>query len=68
VSCLVRDPSKASIISKAYPAARTVIGDLDSTDLIEKEAEKADIVLRSCILYPSLLRTKHSCRSRKYEA
>lgn len=43
---LVRDEQKAEQVSKAYPKARIVLGDLDSTALLEDEARKADIVVR----------------------
>lgn len=43
---LVRTQEKADIVKKAFPKARTVIGDNDSADLLKEEASKADIVLR----------------------
>ena len=46
ISCLVRDAEKASIIKKAYPDVRIVEGDLDSVDIIRKEAKDADVVFR----------------------
>jgi len=33
-------------VKDAFPNIRLVIGDLDSSDLIEKEAAKADVVIR----------------------
>lgn len=45
VTVLVRDQAKAECITKAYPSAKTVVGDLDSTELLEKEASQAHIVL-----------------------
>ncbi|KAJ9607137.1 hypothetical protein H2200_008209 [Cladophialophora chaetospira] len=44
MSCLVRDAEKGSIIKKAYPDVRIVEGDLDSIDIIRKEAKDADVV------------------------
>jgi len=42
---LVRDSHAAETVSQAYPKVRTVVGDLDDSDLVKSEAEKADIVL-----------------------
>lgn len=42
---LVRDIHAAETISQAYPKVRTVVGDLDDSELVEQEAGKADIVL-----------------------
>ena len=46
IACLNRDPKKAEQIRAAYPGVEIVPGDLDSIEVIRKEAEKADIVLR----------------------
>ena len=43
---LVRTEEKAELVKKSFPSARTVIGDLDSSKLIEDEAARADVVLR----------------------
>ena len=45
VTVLVRDQTKADSITKAYPSTKTVVGDLDSTELLEQEASQANIVL-----------------------
>lgn len=45
-TALVRTNQKADVVKKAYPSTRTVIGDLDNSDLLKEEASKADIVLR----------------------
>lgn len=45
ITCLVRNSDKGSQIASQYPSAHLVYGDLDNGDLLEKEAEKADIVL-----------------------
>lgn len=45
-SLLVRTEEKAKKIKQAYPNVRIVIGDLDASDILEREAAKADIVLR----------------------
>ncbi|QPC74612.1 hypothetical protein HYE68_005364 [Fusarium pseudograminearum] len=42
---LVRDSHAAETIAQAYPKVRTVVGDLDDSELVEQEAGKADIVL-----------------------
>lgn len=44
-SVLLRDSNKAAAVSKAYPEVRIVLGDLDSTALIEEEARQADVVI-----------------------
>jgi hypothetical protein len=46
----LRDSDKAAIISKAYPRVRVVLGDLDSTSLIEEEARQADVVISKAII------------------
>jgi hypothetical protein len=43
---LVRTKEKADAVKKVYPSAEIVLGDLDSSSLLEEEAAKADIVLR----------------------
>lgn len=53
LSALVRSQAKATQVTSKYPHIRTVIGDLDSSELIEKEVQDADIVFRmSSFLYP----------------
>ncbi|KAJ4137201.1 hypothetical protein NW768_002783 [Fusarium equiseti] len=42
---LVRDSHAAETVSQAYPKVRTVVGDLDDSNLVKSEAEKADIIL-----------------------
>ncbi|KAJ5165309.1 uncharacterized protein N7500_007139 [Penicillium coprophilum] len=43
-SALVRSKEKAAQVTSKYPQIRTVIGDLDSSELIEEEVKNADIV------------------------
>lgn len=45
--CLVRTEQKGEQVKKAFPNARIVLGDLDNSALLEEEAAKADIVLRT---------------------
>ncbi|KAF4556533.1 Hypothetical protein D9617_1g084110 [Elsinoe fawcettii] len=45
VSCLVRHASSSDGIRRILPAARIVVGDLDQTDLVEREAGDSDLVL-----------------------
>ncbi|RGP76564.1 hypothetical protein FLONG3_5226 [Fusarium longipes] len=45
VATLVRDSHAAETISQKYPKVRTVVGDLDDSELVEREAERANIVL-----------------------
>ncbi|KAJ5716386.1 hypothetical protein N7493_008297 [Penicillium malachiteum] len=44
LSALVRNKEKAAVVSSKYPKIRVVHGDLDSSDIIEEEVKKADIV------------------------
>lgn len=46
-ACLVRSKKKAEAVKKAYPSARIVHGGLDDSAILEEEAAKADIVLRT---------------------
>ena len=48
-SALVRSEDKSKQVTSKYPQIRTVIGDLDSSELIEEEVKNADIVFRTCI-------------------
>jgi len=45
ITALVRNSDKGAKVAKVYPSIRLVYGDLDSSDLITAEAQKADIVL-----------------------
>jgi uncharacterized protein YbjT (DUF2867 family) len=42
---LVRTEEQAVIIHSAFPTVETVLGDLDSSKVLEAEAAKADVVL-----------------------
>ncbi|KAK5127897.1 hypothetical protein LTR85_005014 [Meristemomyces frigidus] len=44
ITCLVRNSDKGALVVKDYPKIKLVYGDLDSTELLEEEAKKADIV------------------------
>jgi len=46
ISALLRDQDKANIVARAFPNVNLVLGDLDDVDIIDREASKADIVLR----------------------
>jgi N-acetyl-gamma-glutamylphosphate reductase len=48
ITALVRNSDKGAKVAKVNPSIRLVYGDLDSSDLITAEAQKADIVLRKC--------------------
>lgn len=43
----MRTQEKADKVKKAYPNVNIVLGGLDDSELLEKEAAKADIVLRT---------------------
>jgi N-acetyl-gamma-glutamylphosphate reductase len=45
-SALVRTKEKATQLVSKFPKVRIVYGDLDSADILEEEAMKADIVYR----------------------
>lgn len=45
-TALVRSEDHAKKITEKYPSVKVVLGNLDSYDLLKKEAAKADIVLR----------------------
>ncbi|KAL8922109.1 MAG: hypothetical protein Q9172_003714 [Xanthocarpia lactea] len=45
VAALVRNSEKGAQVASQYPAIRLVYGDLDSAEVLEEEARKADIVL-----------------------
>ncbi|KAF1987611.1 NAD(P)-binding protein [Aulographum hederae CBS 113979] len=44
ITALVRSPDKGAKVAQKYVSVRLVYGDLDSKDVIEEEAAKADIV------------------------
>ncbi|KAI7522723.1 NAD(P)-binding protein, partial [Hortaea werneckii] len=44
ITALVRNSDKGAQVAKEYPNVKLAYGDLDSTDLLEEEAKKADIV------------------------
>lgn len=50
VSVLVRNKDKAAKLSSEYPNARVVLGDLDSSTVIEEETKNANIVLSASIM------------------
>lgn len=47
---LLRNKEKADQVVNAYPKVRVVLGDLDSSALLEEEARKADVVVRKFVL------------------
>lgn len=46
MTCLVRSEAKGKLITDKYPHIKTVVGDLDSSDLLAEQAKAADIVYR----------------------
>ncbi|KAF3934953.1 hypothetical protein ABW19_dt0208550 [Dactylella cylindrospora] len=44
ITALVRNEKQADQIETVYPNVRTILGDLDSSDLIKEESAKSDIV------------------------
>jgi len=53
ITALVRNSNKGAQVAAVYPKVSLVYGDLDSTDLLTKEASKADIVCRKHYLQPT---------------
>jgi translation initiation factor IF-1 len=49
ITCLVRNSDKGAQIASQYSRVRLVYGDLDSAELLEEEAQKADIILRKAL-------------------
>lgn len=45
ITILVRDPQKAKHILDSFPRVRTVIEDLDNTEVLEREASQASVIL-----------------------
>lgn len=52
ISALVRSEEKAKQLTSVYPNVRTVLGDVESTELIADEVKKADIVYSMSPQYP----------------
>lgn len=52
ITALVRTAEKEKLVKDSYPDVRVVQGDNDSSDLLEKEAAAADIVIRESISKP----------------
>lgn len=49
ITCLVRNSDKGAQIASQYSRVRLVYGDLDSAELLDEEAQKADIILRKAL-------------------
>ncbi|KAL5118766.1 hypothetical protein ACEQ8H_003269 [Pleosporales sp. CAS-2024a] len=47
ITALVRTEEKAQPVKKAFPNIRIVLGDLDSSKLLEEEAAKADVIIHT---------------------
>ncbi|KAK6356351.1 hypothetical protein TWF718_000712 [Orbilia javanica] len=45
ITAMARDQDKANLITAVYPSVRTVIGNLDSSDIIIPESSAADIII-----------------------
>jgi uncharacterized protein YbjT (DUF2867 family) len=43
---LVRNEEQAKIVKARFPSAETVIGDLDSHEVLVEQGKRADVVLR----------------------
>lgn len=51
VVCLVREEEQGRRIQRRWSSVEVVIGDLDSDEVLQREAAKADVVIREC--FPS---------------
>ncbi|KAI1256436.1 hypothetical protein MGN70_001560 [Eutypa lata] len=47
IAALIRSRETAERISDTFPKVRTVVGDLDDAELVEREASEANVVLRN---------------------
>jgi uncharacterized protein YbjT (DUF2867 family) len=45
ITALLRDQEKADRLQSQYPNVKTLIGDLQSTDVVKNAAKEADIVI-----------------------
>lgn len=50
ITALVRNTDKGAQVAAEYPKVKLVYGDLDSSDLLEEESKKADVVCRTSTL------------------
>jgi N-acetyl-gamma-glutamylphosphate reductase len=57
ITCLVRNSSKGAKVASQYPKVNLVYGDLDSTELIETECKKADLIYRTALRMLDCLRS-----------
>lgn len=55
ITCLVRNSDKGAQVASQFASVSLVYGNLDSVDLIEAEANKADIVLSTFLLLAVVL-------------
>ena len=46
IAALVRNVEKGAKLKQAFPNVRLVTGELESADVLEMEAQKADVVIR----------------------
>ena len=46
VTALVRNSDKGAVVAKEYASVKLVFGNLDSVELLEEEAKRADVVCR----------------------
>jgi uncharacterized protein YbjT (DUF2867 family) len=51
LAALVRNEEQAQIIGKTWPSVETIIGDLDSHEILLEQGAKADVVLRKHNLF-----------------
>ncbi|ORY06502.1 hypothetical protein BCR34DRAFT_590578 [Clohesyomyces aquaticus] len=47
ISALIRTQGKVNLVTKAYPKVRVVLGSLDDSSILRKEAATADIVIHT---------------------
>jgi hypothetical protein len=59
IIALVRNARHVETIQSVFPQIKTIIGDLDSVEIIEQQSAEADIVLRKPVQFPWRLVTTH---------
>ena len=47
ITCLVRNSEKGALVASQFAKVRLVYGDLASEQILEEEAKKADVVIRT---------------------
>lgn len=65
IACLIRTQDKADKVKQTYPNIRAVLGGLDDSKLLEDEAAKADVVIRTSVQLISLHSLTHRVQTQQ---